>query len=195
MKSGNDDDPRETTEAPCTDGFNVVLIGFMGVGKTAVGERVAAGLGFRFADTDKLIETAAGKPIPEIFAERGEAGFRSLETSVLQQLLGEEHLVISTGGGVVTVPGNIPLLHRLGYVVLLTTTEEIIFRRISANQNRPLLQTPNPRKTVRKLLAARAHLYKQAADLEIDTSELNEAEIAFGICESARVQCRNDSRK
>ncbi|MDA0812172.1 MAG: shikimate kinase [Verrucomicrobia bacterium] len=167
----------------------------MGVGKTAIGERVAAGLGFRFADTDKLIETAAGKPIPEIFLERGEAGFRALETSVLKQLLGEEHLVISTGGGVVTVPENIRLLHRLGYVVLLTTTEDVIFRRISANQNRPLLQTPNPRKTVRELLAARAHLYKQAADLEIDTTELNEAEIAFGICESARVQFRNDSRK
>jgi shikimate kinase len=191
MKSGT----QETSPPHSTDGFNVVLIRFMGVGKTAVGERVAAGLGFRFADTDTLIETAAGKPIPEIFAERGEAGFRALETSVLQHLVGESHLVISTGGGIVTIPENIPLLHQLGYVVLLTTSEEVIFRRISANQNRPLLQTPNPRKTISELLAARAHLYKETADLEIDTTELSEADIAFGICESARVQCRSDSSK
>lgn len=175
------------------EGFNVVLIGFMGTGKTAVGEKVATSLGFRFADTDALIEAKAGMTIPEIFSKQGEAAFRKLETEVLRQLCGEQHLVISTGGGIVTVPENIPLLHKLGFVVLLSAGEEIIFRRISANQNRPLLQTKNPRETIRKLLAARRDFYKEASDLEIDTTELSEADIAFGICESARVQCRKDS--
>ncbi|MGK0184351.1 MAG: shikimate kinase [Verrucomicrobiales bacterium] len=184
---------KPTASSNEAEGFNVVLIGFMGTGKSSVGEKVAAGLGFRFADTDALIETKAGMTIPKIFTEKGESEFRALETAVLQQLIGEQHLVIATGGGIVTVPENIPLLHQLGFVVLLSADEEVIFRRISANQNRPLLHTRNPRETISTLLAARNDLYKEASDLQIDTTELSEADIAFGICESARVQCRDDS--
>ena len=179
---------QEQTTAPAKERQNVVLIGFMGSGKTTVGERVATGLGFRFADTDSLIEQQAGKPIPEIFSEQGEAGFRELESAVLRQLMAEEHLVVSTGGGIVTVRENLSLLDQLGFVVLLSTDEETIFKRISANKNRPLLHTPDPRKTIHDLLKARASLYKDAADLEIVTTELNEDEIAFGICETARVR-------
>ena len=171
---------------------NIVLIGFMGTGKTTVGERVAAGLGFRFADTDSLIEQRTGMPIPAIFEKHGEGAFRRLETDVLQQLISKQHLVVSTGGGIVTVPENLPLLHRLGFVILLTADEEIILRRISANQNRPLLRTKDPQKTIRDLLTARSLQYTRAADLEIDTTELTEAEIAFGICETARVRWRKD---
>lgn len=167
---------------------NIVLIGFMGTGKSTVGERVAAGLGFRFADTDALIEQQAGMPIPKIFADRGESGFRALETAVLRQLMSEEHLVVSTGGGIVTVPENLPLLRRLGFVILLTASEDVIYARISANQNRPLLRTADPRATIRELLAQRLALYKAAADMEIETAELTESDIAFGICETARVR-------
>ena len=185
-------DPAPTAPRIKACGPNVVLIGFMGTGKTSVGERVAASLGFRFADTDSLIETTVGMPIPDIFARDGEDGFRKLESAVLSELIGEQQLVISTGGGIVTVPENIPLLHKLGYVILLTAGEDVIFKRISANQNRPLLHTENPRETIRKLLAARTGLYREAANLEIDTTDLNEEEIAFGICETARVQWQND---
>ncbi|CAN5408482.1 shikimate kinase [soil metagenome] len=167
---------------------NIVLIGFMGVGKSTVGRRIAESLGFLFVDTDAEIVRASGKAIPEIFAERGEAGFRALESATLRALasLGQSGMVIATGGGVVTVDANRPLLRGLGFVVWLNADEETIYRRVRANTERPLVRTRNPRKTIHDLLAVRRPVYAKTAHMKVDTDSLTTEEISVGVSESAR---------
>ncbi len=175
--------------APRITPLNVILIGFMGCGKTTIGVRLAGLLGFDFVDTDTLIVAKAGKPIPEIFAELGESGFRDIETSVLDDLLaqGTERLVISTGGGIVTQPVNIPKLQALGAILWLTTTAENLWQRVKRNRERPMLHTPNPRQTFDELLALRQPMYQAVADLTIDSRGLSPEEAAYGMAESVRV--------
>src|SRR5437762_13027639 len=96
---------------------NIVLVGFMGSGKSTVGRMLARQLRFRFLDTDKLVEERAGMSIPEVFEKHGEAQFRECETSVLESLRDVRQHILATGGGIVTAPGNIPLLRLLGLVV------------------------------------------------------------------------------
>jgi shikimate kinase len=170
------------------DPLNVVLIGFMGCGKSTLGPRLAEKLGFRFVDTDALVVRRAGRAIPAIFAEEGEAGFRRRETAALDELLvGKGRLVIATGGGIVTVPDNLAKLKRLGCVIWLDTPEAVIWERVSRNHERPLLRTENPRETVRALLEARRPLYRGAADIESDSGDLTPDEAAYGLAESVRL--------
>jgi len=169
-----------------TNPHHIVLIGFMGSGKTTVGHLVAEKLAWPFVDTDALVVDEAGLSIPDIFAAEGEAGFRERETAVLARLADDSSRVISTGGGIVTQPGNAPLLRSLGFVVWLSATEADIFARVSRNRNRPLLQTPDPRQTIHDLLEQRRPLYESFAHLTIETHGLEPEEIAYGVCESAR---------
>jgi shikimate kinase len=162
---------------------NVVLVGFMGSGKSSVGRLVARTLGGRFVDTDRLVVDRAGCEITEIFAEKGEAHFRLEETRVLRSLLGSQHLVVATGGGIVILPENVAILKKLGPVVWLTASEEMIWERVSRNRKRPLLHTENPRETLRALLAKRTPLYEAVADFSVDTTLLTHAEVAGKICE------------
>ena len=150
----------------------------MGSGKSSVGRLVARTLRGRFVDTDRLVIDRAGCPIAEIFATRGEVHFRQEETRALRSLLGSSRLVIATGGGIVTAPENLPVLKKLGFVVWLTASEEVIWERVSRNTRRPLLQTENPRETVRELIAKRNPLYEEAADMEVDTTTLTHAQVA-----------------
>ena len=161
---------------------NVALVGFMGSGKSSVGRLIARTLGGRFVDTDKIVIGRAGQEITDIFAERGELWFRQEETRALRSLLGSSGIVAATGGGIVTVTANRPLLKQLGLVVWLTADEETIWERVSRNKKRPLLHTGNPRETVRTLLAQRNPLYEAVADMQIDTSALTHAEVAERIC-------------
>jgi shikimate kinase len=143
-------------------GLNVYLVGMMGAGKSAVGRPLAAALGYRFIDADAALEVAAGRPIPEIFAEEGEASFRTLETAVLDGIAGWHSLVVATGGGVVTRPENWGHM-RQGVVVWLETSEEELLRRLAADRSpRPLLEDPDPATRLRELLARRRPLYAQA---------------------------------
>ncbi|HWB04732.1 MAG TPA: shikimate kinase [Verrucomicrobiales bacterium] len=167
--------------------LNVVLIGFMGCGKTTLGARLADMLGLKFVDMDDCIIRRAGCSIPEIFARQGEAGFRKLESAVLEELGTASRQVIATGGGVVTVPENLPKLQAAGFVVWLNPPERAIWNRVSRNRNRPLLQTADPRRTVHDLLEKRRPLYAAAADLEADTKGLTPDEAAYGIAESVRL--------
>jgi len=166
---------------------NLILIGFMGTGKTSVGQRVAQSLGFRFVDTDKLIVKEAGKPIPAIFEEEGEEAFRRIETGVLRRCAEDEGQVISTGGGIVTREENRAILREAGFVVWLRTSPEVIFERVRRNRNRPLLQTADPMGTIQELLEARRGLYEACADLAIQTDHLTLEETCFGVAESARL--------
>ncbi|MES2709726.1 MAG: shikimate kinase [Verrucomicrobiota bacterium] len=174
-------------------GQHVVLIGFMGSGKTTVGALLARQLGLPFLDMDHLIVQQAGHSIPRIFEEEGEEGFRRRESAVLAELAAAPRSVISTGGGVVTVADNVPKLRALGFVIWLNPPEDVLFSRICRNQERPLLRTPNPRQTVNELLTLRLPLYASAAILEADVSEVTPEEAAYGLAESARVYFASES--
>lgn len=164
---------------------NIILIGFMGSGKTTVGRTLAEKLRFKFVDTDDEIVRRAGKPITAIFADSGEEAFRDLETATLKALASRSRSIISTGGGIILRPENRSVLKNLGFTVWLSADEDTIFERVSKNRARPLVQTEDPRKTIHDLLTARLPLYKEASHLTIDTSDLDSEEIAFGIKESA----------
>lgn len=167
---------------------NIVLIGFMGSGKTSIGRLVAQRLGFQFVDTDAVIVERAGMQVAEIFERHGEAWFREMETTTLRSLGILNRAVISTGGGIVVREENHALLRTLGFAIWLTASEEVIFERVSRNKKRPLLQTPNPRATLHELLEKRGALYATVAQFTIDSSRLShEAAADMVIAEARRV--------
>ncbi|MFT5466769.1 MAG: shikimate kinase [Verrucomicrobiales bacterium] len=172
---------------------NVILIGYMGTGKTSVGRRIADSLGFKFVDTDELIEQKAGEPIPAIFEIRGETSFRDLETEALRSAAAGQDLVISTGGGIVLREENREIIADAGYCIWLKAGAEAIFERVSGNENRPLLRTENPRATIDKMLTEREPLYEATADFVVTTDGLNIDEVTYGICESVRVHFSHES--
>lgn len=167
---------------------NILLIGFMGSGKSTIGRHLGKLLGYPVVDTDELVEAKAGMPIKDIFAKRSEDYFRQLEAAVLQELSAphEPRRIISTGGGIVTRKANRRLLRQLGYVVWLEVTVEEILKRTARNHDRPLLKTENPREKIEALLTAREPLYRECSDLTLDSADLDAEEIACGILESAR---------
>ena len=164
---------------------NIVLVGFMGSGKSTVGRMLARQLRFRFLDTDKLVEEREWATIPEIFAQHGEAHFRECETSALESLRGVRQHILATGGGIVTVPGNIPLLRSLGLVVLLKADPEEIYRRVSRNSERPLLQVEDPRRRVLDLMAARLPQYESVAHFQVDSTRLRHEDVTAKIVDEA----------
>ena len=167
---------------------NIVLIGFMGSGKSTVGRELHLRLGYPLTDMDQIIEETMGKKITEIFKEEGESAFRDFETLQLLEIskqTGTRHIV-STGGGIVIRPENRPLLRQLGYVVWLHTPEEVIIDRTSRNRDRPLLNQLDACQRINSLLAEREPWYRETAHLRIDTTGLECHEIATGILESAR---------
>lgn len=141
----------------------------MGAGKSTVGKLLAARLNYTYVDTDHLIEERTGADIPWIFDVEGEAGFRVRETSVLESLLDSQQKVIATGGGIVVAAGNLPLLRELGTVFYLTASIDQLFARTAKDKKRPLLQVPNPRERIIKLLQERDPLYRQVAHHTVDT--------------------------
>lgn len=162
-------------------GHALVLIGFMGTGKSAAGRRVAGQTGWPRHDIDEMITRRFGMPIADIFGTHGEAGFRDAETAALQTIDGTRPAVVVTGGGIVVRQQNVTLLRQIGFVVWLTADEETLLARVSRRSNRPLLQTPDPRATIAKLLTEREPLYREAADVVIDTSALTHEEVAASI--------------
>ncbi|MCR8981056.1 shikimate kinase [Brevibacillus laterosporus] len=147
---------------------NIILIGFMGTGKSTVGEQLAQQLQYERCDLDEEIVKATGKTISQIFAEDGEEMFRQLESDVLRRLVDGNRRVIITGGGAVLRPENIQVMLQYGIVVALTAEEQEIIRRVEQDQNRPLLQG-NVKEKVRELLQARAGAY-DFAPVQVDTT-------------------------
>ncbi len=181
----NPDDLRPA--APGTSGReNILLVGFMGVGKTSVGRVLSRQSGLHFIDLDREIEARMGKTIPEIFAAEGEEVFRETESDELGHIEPFSSLVVSCGGGIVTRSFNRRLLRELGYVVWLNADEETIFSRISRGTHRPLLHTPDPRRTISELLASRLEFYSEVAHMRIDTSDLDHAAVANRIIEGQK---------
>ena len=131
----------------------------MGVGKSALGRRVARELGLRFIDSDHQIEKEQGKKIPEIFADEGELYFRKLERQFIESGHPEMGCIVSCGGGLVVEPGMKELLKLKGVVICLFASAESIIERTSRNKNRPLLNVDDPAAKVRALLKEREPIY------------------------------------
>lgn len=149
---------------------NIVLVGFMGTGKTSVGRVLADRLGWIFSDTDHHVEEKAGMPVSQIFAEQGEEAFRQLETEALQELLGLQNRIIATGGGAVLKEENRRLMEEGGLVVALNAAEEVIVERVREDAARPLL-AGNVEERVRLLMEARRTAYA-FAPVQLDTGRL-----------------------
>lgn len=150
----------------------VILIGYMGAGKTTVGKLLAKRQKLVFLDTDAMIEEQEGRTISTIFAEKGEESFRNMETALIQRLIDEQlsDAVLSVGGGLPVREENRVLLKKLGTVVYLTASKETIIKRVSGSDNRPLLKGENLDEKVERMLAVRGPLYEAAADVQIDTN-------------------------
>lgn len=147
---------------------HILLVGFMGAGKSAAGRELARRLGRPFVDLDRRIEASAGARISEIFENLGEDGFRALETRELQALQEEPASVVACGGGIVTRDENLELLDALGSVVYLGVGVDEALRRIGSAESRPLL-AGDARGEAERLLSARVERYREAADVAVDT--------------------------
>lgn len=149
---------------------NIVLIGFMGTGKTTIGRLLASRLGCPFIDSDKKVEYENNMTIREIFERHGEGYFRQKEKDVIAKIARYNNVVIATGGGVVLSTENMRRLKKKGIIIALTASSNIILERTKRRTTRPLLlENPNQEQTVDKLLSERGELY-QNADFHIDTS-------------------------
>ena len=150
---------------------NIYLVGMMGAGKTTVGRLLARRLKLRFIDSDQELERRCGVKIPLIFDIEGEAGFRAREAQVLAELTALDGVVLGTGGGVVLSEDNRRRLAARGTVVYLRATPEDLYERVRHDRNRPLLATADPLARLRELHAERDPLYRDVADLVVDTGK------------------------
>jgi shikimate kinase len=174
-------------------GTSLFLVGMMGAGKTSVGRILARKLGYRFCDTDGVIEQAVGKPITQIFEESGEAEFRQLETQVLGEVASFTRMAIATGGGIVTTPKNWSYLQH-GVVIWLDVPVDRLYQRLRRDTTRPLLQHPDPEGRLRELLEQRRSLYAQAdVRVEVTGDETSEqvADMVLGAIVSILKQPHN----
>ncbi|MFC2140218.1 shikimate kinase [Candidatus Auribacterota bacterium] len=150
---------------------NVIMLGFMGTGKSTVSKVIAERLGFKFVEMDEMIEAREGMTINEIFKTKGEGYFRNLEQDLVLELSQKGKQVISTGGGVVLNEQNINNFKEQGVLISLTATAEVIYTRVKNETQRPLLKTENPLKTIHDMLEYRMPFYEKADHL-LDTSGL-----------------------
>lgn len=148
-------------------GKNLVLVGFMGTGKTEVGRLLADSLSRRLVDTDRLLQERLGKPVRDIFRDHGEAYFREMEKEVVAEVAGQRGLVVSTGGGVVLSPDNVAVLRESGFVVWLDADVTVVQVRLAGDTTRPLLQGDVD---LGVLYAGRRANYEQAAHVRVDTT-------------------------
>lgn len=166
---------------------NLVLIGYMGTGKTTIGRRCARALRFRFVDTDQLVERATARPVPQIFASEGEAAFRRLEREAVAEAAMRVHVVIGTGGGAVLDPANVVILRKSGVLVWLRVEPEEILRRCGDRSSRPLLAgVEDPLGRIREMLDLRNPLYAAAADATVDTTGLRHEDAAAKVLAAYR---------
>ena len=156
---------------------NIILVGPMGAGKSRVGRELSRRCGLRLVDADTEIERGAGTSIQDIFDNEGEAGFRKREREALETLLGDDGIVLATGGGAVLDAGTRSLMMQRGFVVHLHASPAVQLARVAGDTARPLLQTADPGAVLRALATERAPHYAAVAGLCIDTDELDPAEV------------------
>ncbi len=149
---------------------NIVLVGFMGAGKSTVSKKLAERLSREVISSDKLIVEREGRPITEIFAESGEPYFRKVEKQIVRELSQRDNVIIDCGGGVVLDPENLAHLKQKGVVFYLSATGDCIYLRIKEQTDRPLLNVENPKERLEELLSKRQSFYEQA-DVIVDTND------------------------
>lgn len=164
---------------------HVILIGFMGCGKSTIGIRLSYRLKRVVEDTDKRIEREQKKTVSEIFAENGEECFRDMETDLLSRMCEEKGFkIIATGGGLPVREKNRELLHKLGKVIYLRIQPETVYNRLKNDTTRPLLQGDNPLAKIKNLMGQRSEIYESAADVIVDVDEKNIEQILDEIVEA-----------
>ena len=157
---------------------NVILIGFMGVGKSSSGRMIANQLGFKFIDLDKAIEKKWHMTIPQMFEQHGEAFFREKEKEMCREMAERKSVVISTGGGTVKDPENVQILKRTGRIICLTASVDTIYERTATVGTRPLLDAYEDRRQgIVELLEQRRDMYAQA-DYTIDTTDRSPLQVS-----------------
>lgn len=166
---------------------NIFLIGAMGAGKSTIGRHLAELLGKEFQDSDQEIEKRTGASIPLIFEIEGEAGFRSRESSILDDLTRKSNMVLATGGGVILSADNRRILHARGVVVYLHAPLDTILQRTRRDRHRPLLQTADRRRTLEAILKAREPIYQQTADIVVETAHRSPMSVAREIARKLEI--------
>jgi shikimate kinase len=164
---------------------NIVLTGFMGTGKTAVGRELARLLDMKLIDVDTEIENSKEMTINEIFKEFGEPAFREIETDMIKKVSRNKHVIISTGGGAVLKQENMDTLRETGIIVCLMASPETILRRTGSTNDRPLLLVENPLEKIRELMDFRKPYYEKA-DIVIATEDKTPLQIAEEIVEKVK---------
>ena len=165
--------------------MNIILIGFMGSGKSTIGRRLAKLLEYDFIDTDHLIEEDQGCSIDEIFKYGGEECFRDMETVLLNNIKNVKNSVIATGGGMILRRNNQDLLQEMGKQVYLKVPKKILLQRLKFDQNRPLLKVKNPEFVLKKMYEERCLLYEQA-DCIIETGQISPKQTVLKIIQRIR---------
>lgn len=161
---------------------NLYLVGLMGAGKTTVGRLLARHYECAFHDSDHEIEARTGVKIPIIFEIEGEAGFRAREEAVIAELTALSGIVLATGGGAVLSPLTRNNLRQSGVVIYLRGSPEHLYERTRHDRNRPLLQTENPLARLRELYLQRDPLYREIADVVVDTGRQNVGAMTRVLC-------------
>lgn len=163
---------------------NLFLVGPMGAGKSAVGRQLAKLLHLDFFDSDQEIENRTGVDIPFIFEKEGEEGFRKRESKVIDELSARQGIVLATGGGAILDPSNRSRLGARGYVIYLHTTVRQQLERTQRGRNRPLLETDDPGQVLESLMEVRDPLYREIADMVVETDGRRVREVANEIREA-----------
>ena len=161
---------------------NVFLVGLMGAGKTTVGRLLAKHYGCSFFDSDHEIEARTGVKIPVIFEIEGETGFRKREEAMIAELTALSGVVLATGGGAVLSAANREALRKNGLVIYLRGSPEHLYERTRHDRNRPLLQTEDPLAKLRELYRQRDPLYREVADIVVDTGRQGVASMTRMLC-------------
>ena len=156
---------------------NIILIGFMGSGKSSSAQKLSKILKRKVISTDAMILKEEGRTIEEIFADSGESYFRDLERNLIKEISKKHNVIIDGGGGIVLNPDNIKDLKKNGIVLFLNASPESIYHDVKKQTQRPLLNVPDPLAKIRELLSSRLPLYKKAADITIDADHKTVDEI------------------
>lgn len=160
---------------------NIVLIGFMGTGKSSVALHLQNLYHMDVAEMDQIIVERENLSIPEIFSQKGDSYFRKLETELLRELQKRDNLIISCGGGAALRDENVKIMKENGYVVLLTARPETIYERVGTDSNRPVLNGRRSLDGIRELMEERRPQYESAADLVISTDDKSTSQVASDI--------------